>query len=89
VLDPHELELPFEGVTLFASLEDDRRLLAHPRSVRSASLRALHAYLARTRRALGEGDVEHMLVATSQPLEKTLLDFLTARAGRRPRRLEG
>src|SRR5215470_10825703 len=34
LLDPDELELPFEGLTIFESLEDDRRLLADPRSIR-------------------------------------------------------
>jgi uncharacterized protein (DUF58 family) len=85
LLDHDELELPFEGVTFFESLEDDRRLLADPRSIRSAYLRELGAFLERTRRALAEGDVEHQLVRTSQPVERTLLDLLTARAGRRPR----
>ncbi len=87
LLDRDELELPFEGVTLFESLEDERRLLADPRSVRHSYLRELGAFLDRTRRALSEGDVEHQLVATAQPLERTLLDFLTARASRRSRRV--
>lgn len=82
-LDPHELELPFEGITLFESLEDDRRLLADPRSIRSAYLRELGDFLTGIRGALSEGDVEHQLVATSQPIERTLLDFLTARTRRR------
>jgi uncharacterized protein (DUF58 family) len=89
VLDRDELELPFEGVTLFESLEDDRKLMADPRSIRGAYLKELQGFLARTRRALSEGDVEHALVATSQPLERTLLDFLTVRAGRRPRHAVG
>jgi uncharacterized protein (DUF58 family) len=84
-LDRDELELPFEGVTLFESLEDDRKLLADPRHVRVAYLRELEEFLGRTRKALSEGDVEHQLVATDQPVERTLLDFLTARAGRRRR----
>jgi uncharacterized protein (DUF58 family) len=85
ILDRDELELPFEGLTLFESLEDDRRLLADPRAIRGAYLRELGAFLSRIRRDLAEGDVEHRLVPTSQPLEATLLDFLTARAGRRPK----
>ena len=89
LLDRDELELPFEGVTLFESLEDDRKLLADPRSVRSAYLKELNAFLDRTRRELSEGDVEHQLVATSQPLDRTLLDFLTARARGRLRRAAG
>jgi uncharacterized protein (DUF58 family) len=84
-LDPDELELPFEGVTLFESLEDDRRLLADPRAIRTAYLRELQTFLDRVRRELAEGDVEHLLIPTSQPLERTLLDFLTGRARRRIR----
>jgi uncharacterized protein (DUF58 family) len=79
-LDRHELDLPFEGMTLFESLEDDRRILADPRAVRDDYLRELGAFLARTRRACADGDVEHHLVPTDQPLEQTLLNFLTARA---------
>ena len=89
LLDRDELELPFEGVTLFESLEDDRKLLADPRSVRSAYLKELGSFLQRTKRDLAEGDVEHQLVPTSQPLDRTLLDFLTARARGRLRRAAG
>ena len=89
VLDRDELELPFEGVTLFESMEDDRKLLADPRSVRSAYLRELKEFLDRTRQSLSEGDVEHQLVSSAQPLERTLLDFLTARARGRRRQARG
>ncbi len=78
-LDRHELELPFEGMTMFESLEDDRKILADPRAVRDEYLQELGAFLARTRRACADGDVEHHLVPTDQPLEQTLLGFLTAR----------
>jgi uncharacterized protein (DUF58 family) len=85
LLDRDELELPFEGVTLFESLEDDRRLLADPRAIRTAYLRELEDFLARLRATCTEGDVEHALVPTDQPVEQTLIDFLAARArtGRR------
>ncbi len=89
LLDRDELELPFEGTTMFESLEDDRKLLADPRSIRASYLKELNAFLERTRRALAEGDVEHQLVATTQPLEKTLQNFLNVRAGRRPRHAVG
>ncbi len=79
VVDDHELELPFEGVTLFESLEDERRLIADPRAIRSAYLRELDEFLGRLRQGLGEGDVEYQLVRTSQPVERTLLDFLVPR----------
>ena len=79
VLHPHEIDLPFEGLTMFESLEDDRKILADPRAVRDEYLRELGAFLARTRRSCADGDVEHHLVPTDQPLEQTLLGFLTAR----------
>jgi hypothetical protein len=84
-LDREELELPFDGLTMFESMEDDRRLLADPRVVRDAYLRELGSFLDQVRRACAEGDVEHRLVPTDQPLERTLLDFLTARIGSRKR----
>ncbi len=79
-LDRHELELPFEGLTQFESMEDDRKILADPRAVRDDYLRELHAFLARTQKACADGNVEHHLVPTDQPLEQTLLSFLTARS---------
>jgi uncharacterized protein (DUF58 family) len=83
LLDRDEIELPFEGLTLFESMEDERRLLADPRAIRDDYLKELKAFLERVRRACDEGRVEHHLVPTLQPLERTLLDFLAARAGRR------
>ena len=79
LLDEHELELPFEGLTLFESLEDDRRLLADPRAIRSMYLGELEGFLARVRKDCREGDVGHMLVSTRQPLERTLIDLITTR----------
>lgn len=87
-LDRHELELPFDGLTMFHSLEDERRILADPSAVRAAYLRELGEFLEGTRRACAEGDVDYHLVPTDQPLERTLLDFLAkrgaARRGARP-----
>jgi uncharacterized protein (DUF58 family) len=85
ILDRDELDLPFEGLTQFESLEDDRRLLADPRAVRDEYLRELQAFLQRTREGCAAGDVELHLVPTDQPLERTLLDFLVARTRGRAR----
>lgn len=82
-LDPHELRLPFKGLTVFESLEDERRLLVDPGAIRSKYHKALHKFLASVRRECVTGGVEHHLVSTGQPLEKTLLDFLTMRSAGR------
>ena len=78
-LDPHELGLPFKGLTVFESLEDDRRMLVDPGAIRGKYRRELHRFLARVRRECVSGGVEHHLVSTAQPLERTLIDFMTLR----------
>jgi len=83
-LDPHELRLPFSGLTIFESLESRQRMLVDPGAVRSRYHKELHRFLARVRRECVGGGVEHHLVSTGQPLEKTLVDFLTQRGRGQP-----
>jgi uncharacterized protein (DUF58 family) len=78
-LDPHELELPFQGLTLFESLEAPRQLLAHPESIRRLYQRRLQTFLDRVKAECTEGGIEYHPVPTSRPLERSLLDFLTLR----------
>jgi hypothetical protein len=77
LLDRDELTLPFEGTTVFESLEDDRRLLAEPADVRKAYLAEVNAFVEGYRRGLAEGDVEYHLVDTARPPADVLVEFLT------------
>ena len=79
ILHPDELEFPFQGLTLFESLEDERTLLATPEAIKRDYLRALQEFLDRTRSACMDGGVEYHMVSTNQPLEQTLLGFVTGR----------
>jgi uncharacterized protein (DUF58 family) len=79
-LDPHEIDFPFEGLTLFESLEDDRRMLVNPTAVRREYKQKLGQFLDRARTQCIEGGVEYHRVSTDAPLDRTLLDFLTVRA---------
>jgi len=89
ILHPHELDLPFEGLTLFEGLEDRRELLVDPAAIRRQYKRRMAAFLDKVRAECVRGGVEHHLVATSRPLEQALLDFLVQRAGRGPARVGG
>lgn len=80
VLDPDELEFPFQGLTRFESLEDQRALLVEPDGMRRAYLRRLQAFLERAERACVDAGVAYQRVPTSQPVERTLLDFIGMRA---------
>ena len=77
LLDRDEMTLPFEGTTVFESMEDDRKLLADPGDVRKAYLAELNKLIDGYRRGLAEGDVEYHVVQTTQPPAQLLLDFLT------------
>jgi len=75
-LDADELTLPFEGTTVFESMEDDRKLLVEPADVRRAYFEELSRFIEGYRRGLAEGDVEYHLVDTSRPPSQVLLEFL-------------
>ena len=82
VLDPAELEFPFEDPTLFLSMEDARQVEANGRDVRKGYLEVLARWLAEVRRTAAEADVEHVLCRTDQPLDQILLPFLARREQR-------
>lgn len=77
LLDNDELTLPFEGMTIFESMEDDAKLLADPGDVRKAYLAELGKLIDGYRTALREGDVEYHLVDTSTAPADVLVRFLT------------
>ena len=79
VLDPAELDFPFDDPTLFLSMEDDRSVEARGRDVRKGYLEALGTWLEGVRRACGETDVEYVRVRTDQPLDAVLVPFLARR----------
>lgn len=89
VLHPDELALPFEGLTVFESLEGERELLAEPGAVRREYKRRLAAFLKGVRDECTRGGVEHYLVPTARPLERALLEFLTGRTRRGAREPAG
>ena len=79
VLDPAELEFPFQDPTLFLSMEDDRSLEAHGREVRKGYLEVLARWLAETRRQAAEADLDHVLCRTDRPFDEVLVPFLARR----------
>ncbi len=82
VLDPAELDFPFEDPTLFLSMEDARRLEANPLQLREGYLEAFGAFLAETRQLCRERDVDYELLRTDEPLDRGIVRFLARRDGR-------
>jgi len=82
LLDPAELDFPFEDPALFLSLEDDRQLEAHGREVKKGYLEVLHRWLAGVKRQAGEADLDYVLCRTDRPLDEVLLPYLARRERR-------
>jgi uncharacterized protein (DUF58 family) len=79
VLDPAELEFPFEDPTLFLSMEDERQVEAHGRDVRRGYLEILGRWLEDVRRTAAEADIDYALARTDRPPDEVLLPFLARR----------
>jgi len=86
VLDPDELAFPFEGLQVFESLEDTRRLLVDTRATRRTYLRELQAFLDTWKHGTTDANLTYQLVDTTRPLDRVLSDFLVGQEQRRGRR---
>ena len=86
VLDPAEIEFPFDDMTLFEGLEGHPDLLADPKSLRQAYLE----HVAEFRRKLRAGGLAHRIdvveMNTNTPLDVALNSYLARRAAMRRRR---
>jgi uncharacterized protein (DUF58 family) len=78
VLDPAELEFPFEDNTLFLSMEDERSQQANPREIRESYLEELQGFLDGARRRCFELDCDYEPVRTDEPMDRALLRYLGA-----------
>jgi uncharacterized protein (DUF58 family) len=80
VLDPHEVDFPFERATRFEDLETSEEVMAVPGAVRAHYLKAIAALKERYRRELGAAGIDYEVLTTNQPLELALLAYLSTRA---------
>lgn len=79
ILDPAEVELPYEGLTIFEGLEGEGDLLVDPDDVRDRYREEMRAHLKAVERECLEGDIEYFRVLTTQPIEKIIMDFIVGR----------
>jgi uncharacterized protein (DUF58 family) len=81
VLDPDEVELPFDEVTDFEGMEpeDARRLLVDPRDLAASFARESTALRQRWRQTCVDARVEYRFATTAEPPAEVLRAFLFAR----------
>jgi uncharacterized protein (DUF58 family) len=80
VLDPDEVEFPFERATRFEDLETSEQVMAVPGLVREHYRDRIGQLVGQYRRELGAGGIDYQLLKTTDALELALLSYLSTRA---------
>ena len=80
LLDPHELQFPFDGAARFTDVESADQIIADPRRVRPAYLDALQNMRSTYTRELRGAGIDFLTLDTSKPLDFALLAYLDARS---------
>jgi uncharacterized protein (DUF58 family) len=79
VLDPDEIEMPFEDSVLFKDIEGDEQLHAEPWAFRKAYKAAMEAFIEDVRRRCRTRGVDYLMVQTDEDLGVVLSHYLHAR----------
>lgn len=82
ILDPAELDFPFDRTTLFKGLEQLPEVLTEPRSLRKAYLAEFERYLGAVRAGCRNNRIDYVLIRTDQPLDLALSSYLSSRMTR-------
>lgn len=83
VLDPAELEFPFQQATLFQGLEQMGNVLVEPKSLRKAYLREFDHFLHQLQRGCRQHRIDYVPMRTDQSLDVALTAYLGSRQRRR------
>jgi uncharacterized protein (DUF58 family) len=83
LLDPHELQFPFDRAARFRDVETDDEVRADPARARARYLEALERLCDHYARELRGSGIDFVTLDTSSPLDAALVAYLDARS-RRP-----
>jgi len=82
VLDPAELDFPFEQTTLFKGLESLPEVLSDPRALRKAYLEEFGAFVKQVQIGCREQRIDYVQLRTDQSLGLALASYLSLRMTR-------
>jgi uncharacterized protein (DUF58 family) len=82
ILDPAELDFPFQHVTMFKGLEALGDVVTEPRSLRIAYQNEVSAFIKKVRTGCRAQQIDYLTIRTDQPLDTTLTAFLSSRKKR-------
>ena len=79
LLDPAELDFPFQDAASFQDMEGEEALPILPDSLRARYRELVAAHVATLRRELGSSDMDYFLFDTRRPLGAALFEYLSIR----------
>ncbi len=79
VMDPYELEFPFNGLVEFEGMEQVPKILTRPAEIRKSYLREVEAFRNRIREGCEKNQSHYVLVNTAEPLHEVLSGYLAFR----------
>lgn len=79
LLDPFEIDFPFEDSAQFEDLESGDRLPVNPKPLRERYRAVVQEHLSELSRQFRENQIDYAMHDTSQPLDFALFNFLSAR----------
>ena len=79
VLDPAELNFPFEDSSSFEDLETHEQIPVIPNRLRDDYKRLVAEHVESVQRRLTENRIDYVLLDTSKPLDLALFQYLLAR----------
>jgi hypothetical protein len=82
VLDPAEIELPFNQMLTFVDMEDDSRIQVDPKMIRETYRQEVESFIGQYRRACSESRIEYIVARTDTPYDVMLRSYLARRQGK-------
>jgi uncharacterized protein (DUF58 family) len=79
VMDPYELEFPFEGASGFEDLETGEQIPVIPGKLRDEYVDRVRTHLDVLEKRFTESRIDYTLLDTSEPLDMALFQYLLAR----------
>jgi uncharacterized protein (DUF58 family) len=80
ILDPAEIQFPFEDVTLFKGLEESGQLLTEPRALREGYLEQLRLHTEALKKACRGLNIDFVTLNSGEGLDIALSNFLATRS---------
>ncbi len=81
ILDPAEVDFPFEDMTRFRGMEVSDELLADPKALREAYLEEIEAHNEGIKRTCLDNEMDYRLIRTDESLAVALSTYLARRMG--------